>query len=40
MVSSDAASPAAAEVIGFLDHFTDLQDPRQQGKVDYPLAAG
>jgi predicted transposase YbfD/YdcC len=37
MASSDAALPAAAEVIGFLDHFKDLHDPRQQGKVDYPL---
>ena len=40
MASSDAVSPAEAEVIGFLDHFKDLRDPRQQGKVDYPLAAG
>ena len=37
MASSDAVSPAAGEVIGFLDHFKDLHDPRQQGKVDYPL---
>jgi predicted transposase YbfD/YdcC len=37
MASSGAASPAAGEVIGFLDHFKDLRDPRQQGKVDYPL---
>ena len=37
MASSEGGSPAVAEVVGFLDHFKDLRDPRQQGKVDYPL---
>jgi predicted transposase YbfD/YdcC len=37
MASSDAISPVVAEAIGFLDHFKDLRDPRQPGKVDYPL---
>ena len=26
------------EIVVFLRHFNDLKDPRQQGKVDYPLA--
>jgi len=25
------------ETVVFLSHFNDLKDPRQQGKVDYPL---
>lgn len=37
MDSTDAMAPAIAETIGFLEYFRDLPDPRQQGKVDYPL---
>src|SRR5689334_21963141 len=37
MDSSDAVLPAAAEAVGFLAYFKDLADPRQQGKVIYPL---
>ena len=37
MDSTDAIAPAIAETIGFLEYFRDLPDPRQQGKVDYPL---
>jgi len=29
---------AIGEAVGFLDHFADLPDPRQAGKVIYPLA--
>lgn len=37
---SDAAAECAAfdEAVVFLSHFSDLQDPRQQAKVAYPLA--
>jgi predicted transposase YbfD/YdcC len=28
---------ALAEAVGFLSHFNDLEDPRQRGKVMYPL---
>jgi len=34
-VSADGA--AFAETVVFLDHFRDLRDPRQPGKVTYPL---
>src|SRR3954453_14714307 len=34
-VATDGA--AFAEAVVFLGHFRDLQDPRQQGKVSYPL---
>jgi predicted transposase YbfD/YdcC len=34
-VATDGA--AFAEAVVFLRHFKDLQDPRQQGKVSYPL---
>ena len=37
MDDSDAALPAVAETVGFLEYFKDLTDPRQQGKVTYPL---
>ena len=37
MASSEAVLPAAAEAVGFLAYFKDLADPRQQGKVTYPL---
>jgi DDE_Tnp_1-associated len=37
MDSSDAVWPAVAEAVGFLAYFQDLADPRQQGKVTYPL---
>ena len=37
MASIEGVSPVVAEIVGFLDHFKDLPDPRQQGKVDYPL---
>src|ERR1700730_15847546 len=35
----DAATDCAvfAETVVFLSHFKDLRDPRQQGKVEYPL---
>ena len=32
------ASGALGETIVFLDHFRSLPDPRQRGKVIYPLA--
>jgi hypothetical protein len=35
-VTTDCA--AFDETVVFLSHFKDLKDPRQQGKVDYPLA--
>ncbi len=36
---AEAAADCAAfdETVVFLSHFNDLKDPRQQGKVDYPL---
>jgi predicted transposase YbfD/YdcC len=39
MVMDDAATEGAAfgESLVFLSHFKDLKDPRQQGKVAYPL---
>jgi predicted transposase YbfD/YdcC len=39
MVMDDAARDGAtfAETVVFLSHFKDLKDPRQQGKVAYPL---
>src|SRR4051794_6752015 len=37
MDDSDAVVPAVAEAVGFLAYFKDLADPRQQGKVTYPL---
>jgi predicted transposase YbfD/YdcC len=37
MDDSDAVVPAVAETVGFLAYFKDLPDPRQQGKVTYPL---
>ena len=37
MDDSDAVLPAVAEAVGFLAYFKDLADPRQPGKVTYPL---
>ena len=37
MADAAAACPAFAETIVFLSHFRNLQDPRQQAKVTYPL---
>ena len=39
MVMDDAATDSAtfAEAVVFLNHFNALEDPRQQGKVTYPL---
>src|SRR5271163_4727805 len=39
MVMDDAAqdSQALFEMVVFLNHFRDLTDPRQRGKVTYPL---
>jgi len=39
MVMDDAATDDASfdEAVVFLNHFKDLEDPRQQGKVTYPL---
>ena len=37
MDSSDPIAPAIAETVGFLEFFKDLADPRQPGKIDYPL---
>ena len=34
-VTADCA--AFDETVVFLSHFNDLKDPRQRGKVDYPL---
>ena len=36
---AEAAADCAAfdETVVFLSHFNDLKDPRQRGKVDYPL---
>jgi predicted transposase YbfD/YdcC len=41
MISMDTAgddSGAIAETVVFLNHFKDLPDPRQRGKIMYPLA--
>ncbi len=38
MEDTTADCPAFAETVVFLSHFNDLKDPRQQAKVDYPLA--
>jgi predicted transposase YbfD/YdcC len=37
MAEAAAACAAFEETVVFLSHFNDLKDPRQQGKVDYPL---
>ena len=37
MADAAAACPAFTETIVFLSHFRNLQDPRQQAKVTYPL---
>ena len=39
---NDVATDGAAfdEAVVFLGHFKDLLDPRQQGKVSYPLDLG
>jgi predicted transposase YbfD/YdcC len=39
MVMDDVATDCAtfAEAVVFLSHFKDLKDPRQQGKITYPL---
>ena len=37
MDDSAAVLPAVAEAVGFLEYFKHLADPRQQGKVTYPL---
>jgi len=38
MDGSVADCGALNESVVFLEHFADLEDPRQQGKVVYPLA--
>jgi predicted transposase YbfD/YdcC len=38
MEDATAACTAFDETVVFLRHFRELKDPRQQGKVDYPLA--
>jgi predicted transposase YbfD/YdcC len=38
MEDTTAACAAFDETVVFLSHFRDLKDPRQQAKVDYPLA--
>jgi predicted transposase YbfD/YdcC len=38
MEGTTAACSAFGETVVFLSHFRELKDPRQQGKVDYPLA--
>jgi predicted transposase YbfD/YdcC len=37
MATSGADPGALGEAVVFLDHFNDLPDPRQRGKVTYPL---
>ncbi len=37
MALTGADCAAFDETVVFLSHFKDLKDPRQQGKVDYPL---
>ncbi len=37
METVPTACPAFAEAVVFLGYFNDLKDPRQQGKVAYPL---
>ena len=37
MQGTTADCAAFDETVVFLGHFKDLEDPRQQGKVDYPL---
>ena len=37
MAEATADCGAFDETVVFLSHFKDLKDPRQQGKVDYPL---
>jgi len=37
MEGTTADCAAFDETVVFLSHFKDLEDPRQQGKVDYPL---
>ena len=37
MEGRTADCAAFDETVVFLSHFKDLEDPRQQGKVDYPL---
>ena len=37
MAGMTADCAAFEETVVFLGHFKDLEDPRQQGKVDYPL---
>ena len=37
MEGTTAGCAAFDETVVFLSHFKDLEDPRQQGKVDYPL---
>lgn len=37
MAEATAACAAFDETVVFLSYFKDLKDPRQQGKVDYPL---
>jgi predicted transposase YbfD/YdcC len=37
MEGTTADCAAFGETVVFLSHFKDLEDPRQQGKVDYPL---
>ena len=37
MAEAAADCTAFDETVVFLSHFKDLEDPRQQGKVDYPL---
>ena len=37
IASDDLAAGAFAETVVFLKSFSDLPDPRQRGKVQYPL---
>ena len=38
MEAAAGAFGAIGESVVFLDHFKDLPDPRQRGKITYPLA--
>src|SRR6201987_4544350 len=40
MEAAGGAFGAIGESVVFLDHFKDLPDPRQRGKIIYPLAEG
>ena len=40
MSVTPAEGTAFEEVIVFLRHFEDLEDPRQRSRVQYPIAVG